>query len=73
MFLNFKRTLVRKLFYCTGTATPALFLALLCKDPTPHQAVAYLVVAVGITGLSTCAIGPNTLDIAGEYSGILLG
>jgi hypothetical protein len=60
-------------FLSIGTVVPAVSLAMLCRHPTPHQAVALLVCAVGSTGLATAAIGPNTLDVAGEYSGILIG
>eukprot|EP00026_Physarum_polycephalum_P006196 Phypoly_transcript_06238.p1 GENE.Phypoly_transcript_06238~~Phypoly_transcript_06238.p1 ORF type:complete len:442 (-),score=26.46 Phypoly_transcript_06238:478-1803(-) len=65
--------LVRKTFGVLGCSLPALFLASLSFITEVSAAVVCMSLAVSLSGLTYSSYGPNILDIAPKYAGIIMG
>ncbi|PRP82578.1 sialin [Planoprotostelium fungivorum] len=69
-----KIEIIRKLFQTSGMVLPAVFLSLLCLNPSnEYVSIAFLVIAQGGSCLQAGGLYANYLDIGPEYPGILYG
>lgn len=66
-------TMVRKTFGILGCALPAFFLIGLSFISQVNPAVTCMVLAVSFHGLNYSSYGPNMLDIAPKYAGVIFG
>jgi len=66
-------TLIRKTFGVLGCALPAIFLVGLGFVSQVQVALVCMVLAVALHGANYAALGPNVLDVAPKYAGIVLG
>jgi ACS family sodium-dependent inorganic phosphate cotransporter len=66
-------TAVRKLMQVAGLAGSALFLWLAQGAATAEMALILMCSAMGALGLTWSGFGPNHMDIAPEYAGVLMG
>ena len=66
-------TLVRKIMQTVGLAGGAAFLFLLRDVESANVAVLLLCAALGFSSFTVSGFGPNHLDIAPRYAGLLLG
>lgn len=66
-------TNVRKLMNCGGFGIEAIFLLFVAYAKSPVASIAYLTIAVGMSGFAISGFNVNHLDIAPRYASILMG
>lgn len=66
-------TLIRKLFHSVSLISASIFLILLSQADTKMEAVLLISLALGFMSLTGSTTGPNAMDIAPRYAGIIMG
>lgn len=66
-------TLIRKLFHSVSLLSASLFLVLLSQADTKTEAVLLVTLALGMMSITGSTTGPNAMDIAPRYAGIIMG
>lgn len=66
-------TLIRKLIHCVSLLGASLFLVLLSHADTQTGAILLITLAMGMMSMTGSTTGPNAMDIAPRYAGIIMG
>lgn len=66
-------TLIRKLFHSVSLLSASIFLIFLSQADTKMEAVLLITLALGLMSMTGSTTGPNAMDIAPRYAGIIMG
>jgi nitrate/nitrite transporter NarK len=66
-------TLIRKLFHSVSLLSASIFLVFLSQADTKIEAVLLITLALGLMSMTGSTTGPNAMDIAPRYAGIIMG
>ena len=66
-------TLIRKLIHCVSLLSASLFLVLLSHADTQTGAILLITLSMGMMSMTGSTTGPNAMDIAPRYAGIIMG
>jgi len=66
-------TLIRKLFHSISLLSASIFLIFLSQAGTKMEAVLLITLSLGLMSMTGSTTGPNAMDIAPRYAGIIMG
>ena len=66
-------TLTRKIVHSISLSSAAIFLILLVGAETKMEVIIFVTLALGMLSMTGSSTGPNAMDIAPRYAGIIMG